>query len=285
MDEDLSYPFLRSYLQKIFHQQLYNRAYSRAQFTLFGVVIKEIRGSFRQFYTRRYPIRSLFRAIGIISSALLRIVLGRNVKYSFAHAGEDRIIEFALNNVISYNGYYVDVGSNHPIFISNTYLLYRKGWRGICIDANKKLIDKYKYYRPRDVAVCTLVSDLDSTRDFYLIENDVLSTTEIENLEYPKKNNLEIKKIEVQTSTLTSILKTHGAPGNFDLLTIDAEEHDFHVLKSLDFSLYSPKLIVLEDETFSLESSPENEIYQYLISNRYEFLGFISKNLYFKRAE
>ncbi|MCA6078712.1 FkbM family methyltransferase [Fulvivirga sedimenti] len=276
---------MKNFLQNHFHKQLYNSAYSRARFTLAGIALKEIRSSFSQFFTWRYPVRSLLRTFGIILSAILRLFLGRSVKYSFSHAGEDRIIEYTLNTNISYNGYYVDVGSNHPVFVSNTYLHYRKGWRGICIDANEKLIRKYKFYRPRDIAVCALVSDQDTTRDFYIIENDVLSTTEIENLAYPKEHNLGISTIEFATSTLTSILKNNGVPGNFDLLSIDAEEHDFNVLMSLDFSLYTPKLIVLEDETFSLESSSENRIYRFLISKGYVLAGYISKNLYFKRIE
>ena len=48
-------------------------------------------------------------------------------------------------------GIYVDVGSYHPIRISNTLNLYKNGWTGINIDISKKTIDLFKVARPNDV--------------------------------------------------------------------------------------------------------------------------------------
>jgi hypothetical protein len=31
-------------------------------------------------------------------------------------------------------GFFVDVGCFHPLFYSNTWKLYKKGWRGVNID-------------------------------------------------------------------------------------------------------------------------------------------------------
>src|SRR5690606_40339073 len=138
----------------------------------------ELRQSFRQFFTWKYPILSLFRTIGIVLSALVRLLLGRTLKYSHAFAGEDKIIEGILKPKITQTGFYVDVGCNHPKLFSNTYGLYRKGWRGICIDANQKLINKYGFYRPKDRAICSLISDIVEDKTFYEVENNVLSTTE-----------------------------------------------------------------------------------------------------------
>src|SRR5690606_9742190 len=145
--------------RKYLHSKLYKSAYGRAAFTLGGVVIMEIRSSFRQFFTWRYPLRSLLRTISIIFSSLVRLSLGRSLKYSYAFAGEDKAIEGLLKPRITKPGFYVDVGANHPTAFSNTYGLYRKGWRGICIDANAKLVDLYSLYRPKDQAIVALVSD------------------------------------------------------------------------------------------------------------------------------
>ena len=46
--------------------------------------------------------------------------------------GEDiEIVKYFDNKK---NGFYVDVGSYHPIERNNTMLLYNKGWKGINID-------------------------------------------------------------------------------------------------------------------------------------------------------
>lgn len=126
------------------HKSLYNSAYSRALYTLWGIVLKELNVVFCQFFTWKYPVRSFLRVMGIITSSISRLFLGRSVKYSFAFTGEDKIIEGILKPLITNHGSYVEVGCNHPKFLSNTYGLYRKGWRGICIDANQNLISKYR---------------------------------------------------------------------------------------------------------------------------------------------
>lgn len=269
---------------KVLQNLLYKSAYSRSFFTLYGVVLKEIRVAFSQFFTFKYPIRSLIRTIGIIFSSVNRLVLGRSLKYSFSFTGEDRIIEGILKPNIIQNGQYVDVGANHPTFLSNTYGLYRKGWRGICIDANSQLIKKYAYYRPKDKAVDVLVSDQEELRGFYMVQNNVLSTTKEFALEQYKQEGLEIKLKTLKTQTLTQILDEHQFPSGFELLSVDAEEHDFEVLQGLDWEKYQPKLVVVEDETFDSTRAEQNPIFCYMKEKGYALEGFVLKNLYFLKS-
>ena len=42
------------------------------------------------------------------------------------------------------NGFYVDVGSYHPIHRNNTYLLHKQNWSGINIDISQFSIDTNK---------------------------------------------------------------------------------------------------------------------------------------------
>ena len=258
-------------------------AYSGARYTQYGMVVKEITNSFRQFFTWKYPISSLLRILSICISALNRITLGRSVKFSYAYTGEDRILESVFKTPLDYNGYYVDVGCNHPIFLSNTYSFYRRGWRGLCIDVNPKLIKKFAFLRPRDTAITALVSDITVAKEVYLIENDVLTTVDAENLALAKANNLTHEAINVVPKTLTTILDESKAPKRIDILSIDAEEHDFNVLNSLDFERYQPRLIITEDESFDIENPRKNKIYNLLLGKGYALEGYILKNLYFSK--
>jgi hypothetical protein len=267
--------------RRYFHTKLYKSAHSRAAFTSGGVVIMEIKMSFRQFFTWKYPFRSLFRTIAVALSALVRLLLGRSVKYSFAFAGEDKVIEGLLKPRITKPGFYVDVGCNHPTLFSNTYGLYRKGWRGVCIDANQELTDLYRLYRPRDKAVAALVSDDREERDFYQVQNDVLSTTATDFLEEYRQEGLSIDVHQLKPRLLTEILNSVQAPAVFDLLSVDTEEHDLQVLRSLDLKVYHPRLIVMEDESFDPIFPEKNEIYRYLSSFGYRLEGYVLKNLYF----
>ncbi len=273
---------MKNYFRRLCGRELYQQSIRRARITLFRVVVREIRCAFPQFFTWRYPFRSLLRVFGVIASALIRLFLGRSVKYTYAHGGEDRILMEMIKLIPENTGFYVDVGANHPVYISNTYGFYRMGWRGICIDANEKLIAKYKLFRPRDRAIQSLVSDSAGERTFYLVENDVLSSTEPENLGYVREMSHGVKEVRMKPQMLTDILRKNGAPFVFDLLTVDAEEHDYHVLRSLDFTLYRPRIIVLEDETFEIGQEQDNRICAYLATCGYSLSGSVLKNLYFK---
>lgn len=264
---------------------LYKNTHSRAFFGLMGLTLMEMRVAPAQFFSASYPIRSSIHVLQIYCSIFLRLMLGRNVKLSYGFNGEDRLLEGLLKPRIGYRGFYVDVGSNHPTFLSNTFGLYRKGWRGICIDANEALIKKHRRLRPRDCAVAALVSSSRSVRQFYAAENDVFSTTSPQNIAAIEAEGLAYTVEEKVTETLTDILYSCQAPAIFDLLSVDAEEHDFEVLAGLDWNAFSPKVVVVEDETFALTVASENPIYELLTAQGYHLEGYMLKNLYFRKMD
>lgn len=264
--------------------RLYKNAYQRAFFTLWGVVLKECRMVFSQFFTTRHPFRSSVHCFSVLFSSLIRLFLGRSLKFSFAHQGEDRILEGLLKPRIQTGGFYVEVGCNHPKFFSNTYGLYRKGWRGICIDANPVHIRQFGLCRPQDIAVCALVSEKQVEQAFYLLQNDVLSTAKEEFLDAYRREGLQVNAVRMPGRTLTDILKSHAAPFRFELLAVDAEEQDLEVLRSLDWDHYRPSWVMVEDETYQIGLESQNAICLWMKQQGYRLEGFVLKNLYFKEV-
>ena len=66
-------------------------------------------------------------------------------KKSFSQFGEDLFIaEFFANQK---EGNYVDLGAFHPMRMSNTFLLYKKGWSGTNVDLNPISIDFFNLAR------------------------------------------------------------------------------------------------------------------------------------------
>lgn len=52
------------------------------------------------------------------------------------------------------NGYFLELGSHHPININNTFLLESKyNWQGIMIERNDKWINDYKKHRPNSIHI------------------------------------------------------------------------------------------------------------------------------------
>ncbi len=263
-------------MRKWLETQLYKKAFSRALFGLFGLMIKEIRVAPRQFMSWN-PL-SILRTFWLIILSTLKLVTGRSLRVSYSFTGEDRLIESLLKKSITYNGFYVDVGCNHPVFLSNTYLFYRRGWRGIGIDANADLIKKFRWYRPRDKVVASLVSNRVEPLEFMKLTNNVLSTVHSTYMnDFLEQGQKILKKEVMQPRTLSSILDELHCPHEFDLLSIDVEGHDWNVLQSIDLAKYKPELIVAE-------LNPGPDLVDYLGKYGYSLKGAVLKNSYFMKS-
>ena len=66
---------------------------------------------------------------------LLKILRNKKPSYHYGEFAEDVLIDRILKSIK--NGVYIDVGCYHPIELSNTALLYNKGWNGMNIDLNQ----------------------------------------------------------------------------------------------------------------------------------------------------
>src|SRR6516162_6481132 len=78
-------------------------------------------------------------------------------RVSFSQFGEDVLCGFFFSR--GYRGFYVDVGAFHPMLLSNTYDFYRKGWRGLCIDANPEVAGLFSRFRPKDAFIHSAVGE------------------------------------------------------------------------------------------------------------------------------
>ena len=60
------------------------------------------------------------------------------------------------------NGYFLEIGSNHPKNINNTYLLETKyDWKGIMIEYESKYLALYKEYRPNSIHIINDATTVD----------------------------------------------------------------------------------------------------------------------------
>ena len=163
---------------------------------------------------------------------------------TYSMDGEDiEIVKYFDNKK---NGFYVDVGSYHPIERNNTMLLYNKGWEGINIDISDFSIKLFDQLRPRDINLNLAVSKNEGEIEMYFQKKlSQLSTIKKEQIKKSFQGEVKIRKII--SKTLTSILdESKFANKKIDFLDIDVEGADMDVLESLDFEKYSPELICIE---------------------------------------
>jgi FkbM family methyltransferase len=158
---------------------------------------------------------------------------------SFSQFGEDRVLEQIFAEQA--DGFYVDVGAYAPVHISNTYLLYRRGWRGINLEPDPAALVEIRRQRPRDINLPFAISDVDDTVEFF----SKGSFSGIADARHEWGSDGE--RIKVQSRPLSSVLDDHLPPGQrIDLLDVDCEGHDLAVLQSNDWNRYRPKVILAE---------------------------------------
>ena len=190
---------------------------------------------------------------------------------SYSQDGEDLVIKNIFKNVQS--GVYIDVGCYHPIEISNTALLYDKGWNGINIDISEYSIKLFNHLKPDDINLNLAVSNKNGMVEFYYQKK--LSKISTINKAKSKKifqNKIKVDKIE--SKTLTNILDGSIYKDKLiHLLNIDAEGHDFEVLQSLDFERYYPIMICVEifpdDGNFDDFDIKKTPVFKMLIEKNY----------------
>lgn len=188
-----------------------------------------------------------------------KALLTRFKKIHYSQFGEDIILKHLLGK--QSKGFYVDVGCYHPKKFSNTYFLYKKGWHGINIDMEQHKIDLFKIARKKDINIHAAISD--QSEKYYIQSNkshDLFAALSKDNT-----NNTPI-----HTQTLTDILNsTRYKNQQIDLLTVDAEGHDFKVLKSLDFATYQPKIVIVESHLTDMREILKSEMHQFMIDKGY----------------
>jgi len=197
----------------------------------------------------------------------------KHVNLSFSQFGEDLAV---LRHFEERVGYFVDVGAHHPIRFSNTYLLSRRGWSGINVDANPDGLELFRKKRPRDLTIHAAISDKIEQVEFSLYAESALSRIEVTsgpasvgNATMPEP----IKKIMLTTTTLERLLSANLPSGKkIDFLNVDCEGHDLPVLASNDWSRFRPEVVAVED----WDSTDPSEIDRFLSSQGYA-LSFVQK--------
>ena len=186
-------------------------------------------------------------------------------------------------------GIYIDVGCQHPIKNSNTYLLFKKGWEGINVDLDKDNIELFKRSRSNDNNFNKALSNDVKEVDLYFYhKKSPINTIDKKTSEFQKAKVSSIKKIK--TDTLNNIiLNTKYKNQSFDLLSIDVEGHELEVLKGFDLNKFSPKVIVveyldlnvskLEIKNLNIEHIINTKIYRYLVSKNYILVNSVYSDL------
>lgn len=204
---------------------------------------------------------------------------------SYSQEGEDCILARIFNEIET--GFYVDIGAHHPKRFSNTNKFYKKGWRGINIDAMPTSMKAFKKERPNDINLEIGISKENRVLTYYMFNEPALNTFSKE--EANKKDGIKNYKIieerKVSTYPLKEVLDKYLANSKrIDFMTIDVEGLDLEVVESNDWNKYRPNIVLVEDlkKHKLIELPLKSDVYKFLNSNGYELIARTFNTLFFK---
>ena len=192
---------------------------------------------------------------------------------TYSQVGEDAIINFLINDKKIKDLSYLDIGTNNPDWGNNTYLFYLKGFRGVCVEADKSFISKIKRVRTEDVILNFGVGvESGKSASFYIFDEPSLNTFDKDEAE-SRQNQGTVKILSIESVEIKTISEIISENFNSypDLLSLDIEGLDFMVLKSIDFDKFPIPIICAETCTYSENHlRPKNpEIADFMLKNGY----------------
>ena len=227
------------------------------------------------------------------TATLERLAGAWKSRTSYSQFGEDvHIVSYYdrlayERGIMVEKGCAVDIGAYRPIQHSNTYGLYKRGWRTINIDPTPGTKLKFDKVRPRDTNLELAIAPEDGRATFYVFGTpSVWNTLDAEAArETAAKLGIRPQLIPIDTARLETILERHLKGNSLELLSIDAEGYDVEILRSNDFAKFAPRLIMIEVLNASLEKLATHPVAEYLAEFDYTLHSWINPNLLFIRRD
>jgi FkbM family methyltransferase len=165
-------------------------------------------------------------------------------KRSYSQCGEDLVLWHILNQE---NGFYVDIGAYHPKKLSNTYLLYKRGWRGVTIEPNPDVTWLFELTRGRDEHwSCGLARKAGEMKYREFSDRTRNTFDEAQVKLYREAGYQVVGERQVRVKSVKSLMsRLRGQM--IDVLSVDCEGMDGEILRAWDFELIKPKVVVVED--------------------------------------
>ncbi len=172
----------------------------------------------------------------------------------WSQSGEDVILGELLPEA---SGMYVDVGAAHPRLGSNTYFLYRRGWRGILIEPNPRRAQELRRARPRDRIIQAAAGAESGDVEITIFQSDYLSSINPKTVAERAGGGEAIDQVLIVPLVRLADVDPSATPDEPSLLTVDCEGADLAVLEGNNWDAFSPRVVCVEESSTTLdEPSP-----------------------------
>ncbi len=179
-----------------------------------------------------------------------------NFKVSYSQCGEDLILQHLFMVLGIGKVSYLDIGAHHPTYLSNTYLFYKNGGHGVCVEPDPSLFEEFNKKRPHDVNLNCGVGISTGEANFFVMSSRTLNTfsrAEAERYQSYGKQRI-VKTIRLALKLVNEIIGK-----NFEkrpnLVSLDVEGMDYLILQNFDFKKYRPEVFCLETLSYTEDKS------------------------------
>ena len=162
---------------------------------------------------------------------------------SYAQNFEDVMLWRALKHVE--NGFYIDVGAQHPVQDSVSKAFYERGWRGIHVEATPAYAKLLREDRPDETVIEAALSNQHGSMTFYEIPETGISTGDLKIAEGHRQKGYPFTEINVTTLTLADVFALAG-DREIHWLKIDVEGMEKQVLEGWGNHPKRPWILVIE---------------------------------------
>lgn len=233
--------------------------------------------------------KNLFIAEEISKNSLSRPGLQPFLLQSFSQCYEDIISESILLTICKKNNLkmdsltYIDIGANHSVSTSNTYLFYKKyGMTGILVEANPLLCVELRSFRKKDTTIHAVIVNNDTkTSKFYISNRHEISSLSKEFINKWGKLAGGLahvqSEIELQNVRINDIFAMAKNP--VGILSIDIEGMDKEILLDLD-NKYRPIIVIIEPSDFFISGNTD-EVISIMKNKNYSLSSMTEVNLIF----
>ena len=188
--------------------------------------------------------------------------------YSQVHEDIDAYNHFFYGTV---NGTYLEMGARDGILHSNTLAFHESlGWRGILIEASTSF-HGLLHHRPKDICIWCAVCD--SVRKVHWIGQKggtsgiyEFMTPQFRKVFHPSVNTSDLREVKCYP---LSVILSELCVSSIDFFSLDVEGAELSVMRTIDWTRVTFKVIVIETVRSNRDPRAVNEIFQILLSAGY----------------
>jgi hypothetical protein len=174
---------------------------------------------------------------------------------SYAQVKQDLI----LLDLIGPNGFFIDLAANDAKDLTNTLVLERHGWNGLCIEPNPI------YWYGLSHRKCTVVGALvGGTKQKVEVKFRGVFGGIVGNMDNKlanRKKEPEAETVERYTAPISEVLSIYNVPKTIDYLSLDVEGSEYEIMKDFPFEQYTIKVLTVERPSKKLKQLLESKGY------------------------